>query len=149
MRFSKTMFISLAGLAFEVLLIGHGTGFTQTKEKTVEKVPITLSEPSSGKQMYKDYCAVCHGADGKSGGPAAEYLKVPPPDLTTMARRYNEKSITLRVEAVLKFGTKSKAHGTADMPIWGGLFSAMDRNQQAVAMRLSNLSQYVQSLEQN
>lgn len=148
MRMNGATLFTLTGLCLGVLLIGQGSGLTQTKEKTVEKVPITASEPGSGKAMYKDYCAVCHGADGKGGGPAAEALKAPPPDLTTMAKRYNEKSVALRVDAVLRFGAKSKAHGTPDMPLWGTLFSSLDRNQQAVNMRISNLSQYIQSLQE-
>ena len=148
MRINSAMLFSSAMVCLGVLLIGPGTGLTQTKEKTVEKVPITASEPGSGKAMYKDYCAVCHGADGKGGGPALEALKIPPPDLTTMAKRYNEKSIALRVDAVLRFGTTSKTHGTPDMPLWGTLFSSLDRNQQAVNMRISNLSQYIQALQE-
>jgi hypothetical protein len=45
-----------------------------------------------------------------SSGPAVEFLKVLPPDLTTMAKCYNKKSIPLQVDAILRFGTKSKAH---------------------------------------
>lgn len=149
MRFNYKISYGLTGLLLGILLLGAGKGVSQTKEKDLKKVAVTPSEPSSGKQMFKDYCAVCHGADAKGAGPATEYLKVPPPDLTTMAKRYNEKSITLRVDTVLRFGANSKAHGTADMPIWGGLFSSLDRNQQAVAMRIANLSQYIQSLQRN
>lgn len=149
MRFSNMTLLGVVGLSLGILLFGQATGITQTKEKTLKKVAITPSVPSSGKEMYKDYCAVCHGADGKGAGPAADYLKVPPPDLTTMTKRYQETSVTLRVDSILKFGSKSKAHGTPDMPIWGNLFSALDRNQQAVTMRISNLSHYIQSLQQN
>ena|ERR1700758_2134972 len=149
MRLKYAHFLGMAGLSLALSILGQGTGLTQTKEKSLQKVAVPPTDPSSGAGMYKGYCAACHGADGKGGGPAVEFLKEPPPDLTTMSKRYNEKSIALRVDSVLRLGTKSKAHGTPDMPIWGTLFSSLDRNQQAVAMRISNLSQYIQSLQQH
>jgi mono/diheme cytochrome c family protein len=45
----------------------------------------------SGEVMYKQYCAACHGADAKGHGPAAASLKMPPPDLTTLANRHDGK----------------------------------------------------------
>ncbi len=146
----NTILLGIAGLFLGVFFIGQGTGMTQTNGVTLKKVSVSQSQPDSGKQMYKDYCAACHGIDGKGNGPAIEFLKAPPPDLTTMAKRYNEKSIALKVYAVLCFGTGSKAHGTLDMPIWGPLFHELDgRNghPQLVEMRTSNLSEYVQSMQ--
>jgi hypothetical protein len=35
----------------------------------------------SGKRLYQLYCALCHGANAKGGGPIAKKF-VPPPDLT-------------------------------------------------------------------
>ncbi len=148
MRTNSAVGVYVAGLCLGVFLVGQGTGLAQTKEKVIEKVPVVQSDPSSGKQMYKDYCAVCHGADGKGGGPAADALKAAPPDLTTMAKRYGEKAVALKVDATLRFGAENKAHGTPEMPVWGPLFSAADRNQQALMMRISNLAKYVESLQQ-
>ena len=64
------------------------------------------------------------------------------------AKRYGEKSVALKVDAALRFGAENKAHGTSEMPVWGPLFSATDKNQQQVAMRISNLAKYVDSLQQ-
>ena len=148
MRTKSAVGVYVAGVCLGVFLIGSGSGLAQTTEKKIEKVPMVQSDPSSGPQMYKDYCAVCHGADGKGGGPAASALKTPPPDLTTMAKRYGEQSVALKVDATLRFGAGNKTHGTADMPVWGPLFSATDKSQTAVAMRINNLSKYVESLQQ-
>ena len=148
MRIKSAAGVYVAAICLGTFLVTSGTGLAQTTEKKIEKVPMVQSDPTSGKQMYKDYCAVCHGADGKGGGPAADALKTAPPDLTTMAKRYGEKSVALKVGAALEFGAPNKAHGTSEMPVWGPLFSATDRNQQARAMRISNLSQYVDSLQQ-
>ena len=55
-------------------------GRSAAQEKTIKKVPIESTSPGSGAEMFKAYCAVCHGKDAKGGGPAAEALKVQPPE---------------------------------------------------------------------
>lgn len=150
MIFKHTFLLGIAGLSLGALLISEGTGIAQTTAKDVKLVTIPYSQSDSGKQMYKDYCAACHGLDGRGSGPAVEFLKTTPPDLTTMAKRYNQKFIGLRVVAVLRFGTDSKAHGTLDMPTWGPLFRALDEGEhdhQVMNMRISNLSEYVESIQ--
>ena len=42
-----------------------------------------------GKAEFQSSCASCHGADGKGKGPVSEQLKVPPPDLTILAKNNN------------------------------------------------------------
>ena len=56
-------------------------------KKEIRHVPIKPTSAASGQEMYKNYCAVCHGVDGKGNGPAAEALKVPTPDLTTLTQK--------------------------------------------------------------
>ena len=148
MLVNRAVGVYVAGICLGVFLMGSGTGMAQTTEKKIEKVPVKQSDKSSGETMYKDYCAVCHGADGKGGGPAATALKTAPPDLTTMAKRYGEKAVGFKVDATLRFGAETKAHGTSEMPVWGPLFSGADKNQSAVTMRISNLAKYVESLQQ-
>jgi mono/diheme cytochrome c family protein len=96
--------------------------------------------------MYKDYCAACHGIDGKGNGPATEFLKTPPPELTTMAKRNNGKFPSERFASVLRFGTVTHAHGTSDMPIWGPLFRS--QNKDVAELRIHNLSSFVESIQE-
>ena len=42
-----------------------------------------------GKAEYHSSCAPCHGSDGKGTGPVSAGLKVPPPDLTVLAKKNN------------------------------------------------------------
>jgi mono/diheme cytochrome c family protein len=50
-----------------------------------DKTQLPPTYVPSGKTMYKQYCAACHGADGKGRGPAAASLNTRPSDLTTLA----------------------------------------------------------------
>jgi mono/diheme cytochrome c family protein len=100
--------------------------------------------------MYKQYCAVCHGDEGKGQGPFAPTLKVPPPDLTTLAKRHGGKFPYDYVSGVLLFGPGTTAlHGSADMPTWGPIFQYFDKNnERAVQQRIKNLCNYLASLQE-
>ena len=46
----------------------------------------------AGKAEFQSSCASCHGTDGKGNGPVSEQLKVPPPDLTILAKKTRDLS---------------------------------------------------------
>jgi mono/diheme cytochrome c family protein len=131
------------------LLLSTATlGLAQEKTKTVKKAPIQHTSPASGKEMFKSYCAVCHGADAKGAGPATAALNSTPPDLTTLAKRHDGKFPEDYVTTVLRNGIKAPAHGTSDMPMWGPLLASVSGNEQPVInMRISNLVRYLESLQ--
>jgi mono/diheme cytochrome c family protein len=45
----------------------------------------------NGQAIYEDYCATCHGRDGKGDGPAARALKTRPIDLTQISHNHSGK----------------------------------------------------------
>jgi hypothetical protein len=52
--------------------------------------------------------------------------------------------------SVLEFGAANSSHGTAEMPVWGPMLGKMDTTiaePNVRVLRISNLSQYVQSLQ--
>lgn len=125
------------------------TAWAQDQPKTeIKHVPIRQTSPASGPEMYKAYCAVCHGADGKGNGPAAEALKVPPTDLTTLALKNGGKYPALKVSAIIRGEEILPAHGSKDMPIWGNLFWTMSGGHEAeVQQRVANLNKYMETLQ--
>ncbi|MGA1982072.1 MAG: cytochrome c [Acidobacteriaceae bacterium] len=139
----------LAGLMSAIFL-----GFAQQPTPTTPKiktVPIQPTSPTSGQQMYATYCAVCHGADGRGNGPAAPALGTPPTDLTALSRKSGGVFPADHIFAVLKFGLKNPAHGSAEMPIWGDLMLTLDRNSPNSAVvvheRIVNLTSYLQQMQ--
>ncbi len=115
---------------------------------TVKHVPITTSPSNSGKEMFKSYCAVCHGADGKGDGPAASAMKTPPPDLTVLAKKEGGKFPSAHVAAVIRGQAGPASHGSQDMPMWGPLFSSISGGHEGqVQQRVSNLVKYVETLQ--
>lgn len=117
-------------------------------QKVIKHVPVKPTSPASGVEMYKTYCAVCHGLDAKGNGPAAEALKVPPTDLTTLSQKNGGKYPALKVAASIRGDAAIPAHGTKDMPIWGNLFWKMSGGHQSeVQQRVANLTGYIESLQ--
>ena len=104
----------------------------------------------SGKAIYKEYCAACHGIAAKGQGPFAPVLKVPPADLTTLAKRHDGKFPYDYVSDILSFGPgPTILHGSADMPTWGPIFRYLDKNNElAVKQRIRNLCDYLASLQE-
>jgi len=116
--------------------------------KVIQHVPIKSTSPASGKEMYTTYCAVCHGTDGKGGGPAASALKVPPTDLTLLSKNNGGKYPALKVTSTIRGEADLPAHGSKDMPVWGSLFWTMSRGHEGeVQQRVANLSHYIESLQ--
>jgi mono/diheme cytochrome c family protein len=131
-----------------VILAVSVMALAQEATKAVKHVPIKPTSAASGSEMYKTYCAVCHGTEGKGKGPAAEALKVPPSDLTVLAQKNGGKYPALRVAAIIRGEEVLAAHGSKEMPIWGHLFWTMSGGHEAeVQQRIANLNQYIESLQ--
>jgi mono/diheme cytochrome c family protein len=115
---------------------------------TVKHVPITNSSPNSGKEMFNNYCAVCHGKEAKGDGPAAPALKTTPADLTALAKKNGGKYPASHVAAVIRGQAATPSHGSQDMPVWGPLFSSISQGHEGqVQQRVTNLVDYVEGLQ--
>jgi mono/diheme cytochrome c family protein len=122
----------------------------QTPSNTVV-IPVNKLPANDGKQMYVSYCAPCHGVDGRGQGPVAVALKRQPANLSILTKNNGGKFPANHVISVLQFGTTNPSHGTAQMPVWGPAFGAMDSSisqSDMRALRIRNLSYYLQSLQQ-
>jgi mono/diheme cytochrome c family protein len=141
-------FISLALIlvAISVFAVAQQTPAGSTT--TVKHVPITNTPSNSGKEMFKSYCAVCHGADGKGNGPAASAMKSNPTDLTALAQKNGGKYPDAHVASVIRGQATMPSHGNADMPVWGPLFSSISQGHEGqVQQRIANLVDYIGTLQ--
>jgi len=110
--------------------------------------PTRLLDSLKGADLYKAYCAVCHGIDAKGNGPMAKSLKSAPADLTRIAARSGGHFPLARVRRVISGAeARSTEHGTREMPVWGPIFSQVDRDQDLGGVRIDNLARYLESLQ--
>jgi mono/diheme cytochrome c family protein len=129
--------ILISGLA--VMLYGQ--------TPVIKKVPPAATSAASGEEMFKAYCAVCHGLDAKGNGPAVPALKKVPGDLTELTKNAGGKFPELRVYHVIQGEVGVAAHGSKDMPIWGEVFREMRKGDADVKLRVRNLTKYLESLQ--
>ena len=112
----------------------------------------TLQQPSSGQadpgaQLFRTYCASCHGTRGRGDGPAAGQMRKLPPDLTTFTKRNGGVFPDERVRQILD-GRGVGAHGDRDMPVWGDAFQVRDGlTAEAVQARIAAITRYLQRLQ--
>ena len=105
-------------------------------------------ESTQGPVLYKAYCAVCHGTDGKGAGPMARYLKVKPSDLTTLTLRNHGKFPMARVQKLIAGDEELPAgHGTRSMPVWGPIFSQIAWDRDLGKVRIYNLAKYLSEMQ--
>ncbi len=138
--------------AFMIVAVAMGTGSARqgdgktTNSKVV--IPLAKTRAADGRQMYVNYCAPCHGVDGRGDGPVAGALKRSPTDLTLMSRNNGGKFPAIHVISVLEYGSDIPSHGTAEMPVWGPILGKMDPSaMNARNMRISNLREYIQGMQ--
>ncbi len=104
--------------------------------------------PDSGEQLYKRYCADCHGNDLKGNRLISREYKEPPSDLTTLAQRHKGEFPEAYVENVLRNGVNKSDHGNTEMPVWGAVFGgSKGANSQIGTTRILNLTNFIKSLQ--
>ena len=124
-----------------------------------------------GQKLYMQYCASCHGADGKGNGPQASTLNPKPGDLTLLAKQnggrfpFYETMLLISGRSAshpdqntalpgLPRGQLPQAHGDPKMPVWGEVFNreelskgtALDLQMQATG-KIMLMTEYLQSIQ--
>jgi mono/diheme cytochrome c family protein len=101
----------IAVLALGVIVLAGG-----------ERADPATGDPGRGEALYRQYCAVCHGATGQGDGPNAPYLEDDRPrDLTDA--RYMTRLTDAQLIEVIRGGGEATGRSRF-MPAWGHTFSA-------------------------
>jgi len=115
-------------------------------------VPLSLPDYASaqtGKADFQNYCAQCHGENGKGG----KEVDIIGPDLTLLSRKNGGKFPFQEVYEVVDGRKQAAAHKRLlDMPLWGVYFRPQGVSEGAseakVKSRITDLVSYIQSLQE-
>lgn len=102
----------------------------------------------SGRELFRTYCASCHGASGAGNGPVAASMRRTPPDITGIALANGGVFPTDRMRRIID-GRDIEAHGDRDMPIWGDAFKAVrgGHSEDLVRGRIASILQFLISIQ--
>ena len=103
----------------------------------------------SGSAVFKSYCAVCHGKEGRGDGPLASSLRFAPADLTLLAKRNGGVYPSEQVFRIVDGRNPVKGHGGPDMPTWGDAFkgSINGYTEESVKKKIDALVDYLKSIQ--
>ncbi len=104
--------------------------------------------PLDGGKIFGNYCASCHGVNAKGDGPVVPALKIRVPDLTTLARRNHGTFPAARVRNIISGDEDYAAHGSREMPVWGPIFHQIENDQDLGFVRLKNVTEYLDRIQQ-
>jgi mono/diheme cytochrome c family protein len=136
---------ALPGLALFLVLLSGRAVIAQAGQPSEKQQSTPLIQSVEGPDVFRAYCASCHGARGKGDGPVASVLRVAPPDLTRLANR--GQFPTERVRQTILGDAVVAAHGTREMPIWGPVFHQIEADVDRGNVRTENLLKYLRSIQ--
>jgi len=143
---SKPAVVAAAGMI--VALCGVVAAQNKQTEKQPSPDNARLIESIQGQNLYKAYCAVCHGPNAKGDGPMAMFLKTAPSDLTRISSRNGGMFPLAKIRRIIAGEDPLAAgHGTRQMPIWGPIFSQVAWDQDLGRVRIDNLARYLEGLQ--
>jgi len=125
------------------------SGMAQTRQVDKDAShEVRLIDSIQGPDLYKAYCASCHGTDARGDGPMAKSLNVQPSDLTRIAAHNGGTFPLERVNRIISGEEPvSAGHGTGEMPVWGPIFSQVDSDRDFGRVRVDNLARYIRQLQ--
>jgi mono/diheme cytochrome c family protein len=126
-------------LKIPILVVATCTAAVSQNKAPANRPTASDASSLSGVEMYRIYCASCHGLDGKGKGPAADALKKTPPDLTQISNRNAGEFPNARISRQIIGYEVEAVHGSQAMPIWGAYFRPDE---------LLNLIEYIRSIQQ-
>ena len=107
----------------------------------------------AGELEYQQYCAVCHGTDGKGYGIMRKFLTVEPSDVTQIAKTHGGRFPFWQIYQIIDGRKEVRGHGTREMPVWGARFRSQaggddTGSRSQVAGRILALVFYLEQLQE-
>ncbi len=103
-----------------------------------------------GAALFRAHCASCHGSSGRGDGPVAQFLKIPPADLTQIAKQSRGAFPAAEMTRIIDGRQRVRTHGDSRMPVWGDAFSQSltHADEALVRQKIEALVKYLQGIQE-
>ena len=111
--------------------------------------PVTFKQATPGGEVFRTYCAACHGTSARGDGPLASSMNRKPANLTEIAKRNGGVFPGEMVFRTIDGKNPVRGHGGPDMPVWGDAFarSREAREPEHVKSLIQSLVDYLESIQ--
>jgi nucleotide-binding universal stress UspA family protein len=132
----------LMAMVFALLLF-PAAALAQTPEV------VTNKQTNTGGEVFRTYCASCHGTSARGDGPLASSMVRKPANLSEIAKRNGGVFPTELVFRTIDGRQPIKGHGGADMPAWGDVFSKSREagDTERVKAVIQSLVEFLESIQ--
>jgi nucleotide-binding universal stress UspA family protein/mono/diheme cytochrome c family protein len=106
-------------------------------------------QTTTGAEMFRTYCASCHGSGARGDGPLASAMTRKPANLTEIAKRNGGQFPSEIVFRTIDGKQPVRGHGGPDMPVWGDAFSKSREAGDAERVKtvIQSLVAYLESIQ--
>ncbi len=119
----------------------------------VETGPGAMPDPSDGRALFMQNCAVCHGEDARGNGSMARAMKKAPANLTLISVRNGDRFPRAKVMSIIDGYARSDLKGPA-MPEFGALlegdlvpYDSGDGTLTPTPRKLVALAEYLETIQ--
>ena len=105
---------------------------------------------TAGRSTFQQFCAACHGRDGRGNGPIVQFLLRDPADLTHIRARNMGVFPKDTLGSILLAPSRNAApEGVpTQMMIWGPIFQSMDNDRRRALARVEELLTFLESIQE-
>jgi nucleotide-binding universal stress UspA family protein/mono/diheme cytochrome c family protein len=142
-----------AAMAAGAMLVGamflSSLGATVASAQSAPASQPAMKQAIAGGELYRTYCATCHGTAARGDGPLADSMRRRPSDLTEIAKRNGGVYPAETVYRTIDGKRPVRGHGGPDMPVWGDAFERSRDGGDAEKVRtlIQSLVDYLEAIQ--
>ncbi len=139
----------MAAVMLAAILLAPIAAVPASAQEPAAQPQVEMRQRPTGGEVFRTYCATCHGTSGRGDGPLAGSMRRKPADLTEIAKKNGGEYPSEIVFRTIDGKTPVRGHGGPDMPVWGDAFARSHDGGDAATVkeRIDSLVEFIRTLQ--